>query len=109
MTDINRLCRMAWVPFALLALMACAPGSDPAKTVERDAGTGAVPARPIAGVAQPASLAEGGGPPARLWTCVAPMMVAWTSARWMRLGRALTHLRPLPRRNTEWLPSRTVA
>ncbi|MFY1079531.1 hypothetical protein ACNF5D_26120, partial [Escherichia coli] len=41
MTDINRLCRMAWVPFALLALMACAPGSDPAKTVERDAGTGA--------------------------------------------------------------------
>lgn len=60
MTDINRLCRMAWVPFALLALMACAPGSDPAKTVERDAGTGAVPARPIAGVAQPASLAEGG-------------------------------------------------
>ncbi|CRD45732.1 hypothetical protein [Stenotrophomonas maltophilia] len=60
MTDINRLCRMAWVPFALLALVACAPGSDPAKTVERDAGTGAVPARPIAGVAQPASLAEGG-------------------------------------------------
>lgn len=94
MTDINRLCRMAWVPFALLALVACAPGSDPAKTVERDAGTGAVPARPIAGVAQPASLAEG-GPPARLWSCVAPTMVAWTSARWMwRLSRALTHLRP---------------
>lgn len=59
MADIKRLHRGLWVSFALLALAACAPGSDPAKTVERDAGAEAVPARPIAGVAQPASPVEG--------------------------------------------------
>lgn len=109
MADINRLCRTVWVLSALVALTACAPGSDPAKTVERDAGVDAVPARPIAGVAQPASPVEGGAAP-ELWSCVAPTMVAWTSARRMwRPGRALTHLHPLPKRNTESLPSRTVA
>jgi hypothetical protein len=63
MADINRLCRTVWVLSALVALTACAPGSDPAKTVERDAGVDAVPARPIAGVAQPASPVEGGAAP----------------------------------------------
>ena len=30
MADINRLCRTVWVLSALVALTACAPGSDPA-------------------------------------------------------------------------------
>ncbi|WP_414554519.1 hypothetical protein [Stenotrophomonas forensis] len=50
MADINRLRMMAWVPVALVALVAlvaCAPGSDPAQTVERDASVEAVPARPV--------------------------------------------------------------
>ncbi|HGM5880063.1 MAG: hypothetical protein KH046_14055 [Stenotrophomonas maltophilia] len=47
MADINRLRMMAWVPVALMALVACAPGSDPAQTVERDASVEAVPARPV--------------------------------------------------------------
>lgn len=61
MADINRLHRTLSFPFALVALAACAPANDPAQTVERDAGTDSIPARP-AGEAmqmQPAQPAEG--------------------------------------------------
>ncbi|TFZ46840.1 hypothetical protein E5C33_04155 [Stenotrophomonas maltophilia] len=47
MADIKRLHWALWVPCVLLALAACAPERDPAQTVERDAGTEAVPARPV--------------------------------------------------------------
>ncbi|CCP10075.1 hypothetical protein SMSKK35_4405 [Stenotrophomonas maltophilia SKK35] len=61
MADINRLHRTLWVPFALMALAACAPTNDPAQTVERDAGTDSTPARPVgeAMQMQPAQPAEG--------------------------------------------------
>ncbi|WP_049457833.1 hypothetical protein [Stenotrophomonas maltophilia] len=61
MADINRLHRTLWVPFALMALAACAPANDPAQTVERDAGTDSTPARPVgeAMQMQPAQPAEG--------------------------------------------------
>ncbi|MEN5097351.1 hypothetical protein [Stenotrophomonas sp. TWI1409] len=60
MADINRLHRTLWVPFALMALAACAPANDPAKTVERDAGTESTPARPVGDAMQmrPAQPAE---------------------------------------------------
>ncbi|AWT13556.1 hypothetical protein [Stenotrophomonas maltophilia] len=61
MTGINRLHRTLWVPFALMALAACTPGNDPARTVERDAGTESTPARPVGDAMQmqPAQPAEG--------------------------------------------------
>ncbi|ALA81422.1 hypothetical protein I5U59_02645 [Stenotrophomonas maltophilia] len=61
MADINRLHRTLWVPFALMALAACAPANDPAQTVERDAGTDSTPAHPVgeAMQMQPAQPAEG--------------------------------------------------
>jgi len=60
MADINRLHRTLWVPFALMALAACAPANGPAKTVERDAGTESTPARPVGDAMQmqPAQPAE---------------------------------------------------
>jgi len=60
MADINRLHRTLWVPFALMVLAACAPANDPAKTVERDAGTESTPARPVGDAMQmqPAQPAE---------------------------------------------------
>ncbi len=60
---INGLCMMAWGPVALVALVAlvaCGPGSDPVQTAERDANVEAVPARPV--------LPEG-GPPLMWWSC----------------------------------------
>lgn len=61
MAEITRLHRTLWVPFALMALAACAPGNDPAQTVERDAGAESIPARPVGDALQmqPAQPAEG--------------------------------------------------
>ncbi|HEL4242618.1 hypothetical protein I5U23_08250 [Stenotrophomonas maltophilia] len=61
MAGINRLHRTLWVPFALMVLAACTPGNDPARTVERDAGTESTPARPVGDAMQmqPAQPAEG--------------------------------------------------
>ena len=60
MAEITRLHRTLWVPFALMALAACAPANVPAKTVERDAGPESTPARPVGDAMQmqPAQPAE---------------------------------------------------
>jgi hypothetical protein len=65
MADMKRLHRGLWVSFALLVLVACAPERDPAQTMERDAGTGAVPARPVGDTMQmqPAQPVEGEAAP----------------------------------------------
>lgn len=65
MADMKRLHRGLWISFALLALAACAPERDPAQAVERDAGTEAVPARPVGDAMQmqPAQPVEGEAAP----------------------------------------------
>ncbi|MCB7145419.1 hypothetical protein LI078_02420 [Stenotrophomonas maltophilia] len=65
MADMKRLHRGLWVSFALLALAACAPERDPTQTVERDAGTEAVPARSVGDAMQmqPAQPVEGEAAP----------------------------------------------
>lgn len=58
----KRLHLMVLIPIALAALTACGQQGDPAQTVERDAGTDAVPARPI-GDAMQMQPVEGGAAP----------------------------------------------